>query len=62
MTLTVRTPALEIAYEAYGDGKGFPVVLLHGFPDDALAWDDVALPLAYRNDQFRIYQLRRPTP
>jgi len=23
---------------------------------------DVALPLAYRNDQFRIYQLRRPTP
>jgi hypothetical protein len=23
---------------------------------------DVALPLAYRNGQFRIYQLRRPTP
>ena len=23
---------------------------------------DVALPLAYRNGQFRIYQLRHPTP
>ena len=36
MTLTVRTPSLEIAYEAHGDPRGFPVVLLHGFPDDAL--------------------------
>src|SRR5688500_5016502 len=44
--LTVRTPALEIGYYAHGDADGFPVVLLHGFPDDAHAYDDVAPPLA----------------
>ena len=43
---TVRTPTLEIGYEAYGDAAGFPIVLLHGFPDDARAWDAVAPPLA----------------
>jgi pimeloyl-ACP methyl ester carboxylesterase len=45
-TLTVRTPTLEIAYEAYGDDTGFPLILLHGFPDDVHAWDTVAPPLA----------------
>jgi pimeloyl-ACP methyl ester carboxylesterase len=44
--LTVRTPMLEIGYEAYGNTAGFPVVLLHGFPDDARAWDTVAPQLA----------------
>src|SRR5882724_1691508 len=44
--LTIRTPMLEIGYETYGDAAGFPVVLLHGFPDDARAWDTVAPPLA----------------
>lgn len=44
--LRVRTPALEIAYEAHGGAQGFPIVLLHGFPDDARAWDGVAPPLA----------------
>jgi pimeloyl-ACP methyl ester carboxylesterase len=44
--LTVRTRTLEIAYEAHGDVAGVPIVLLHGFPDDARAWDDVAPPLA----------------
>jgi pimeloyl-ACP methyl ester carboxylesterase len=44
--LTVRTRALEIAYEAHGRASGSPVVLLHGFPDDARAWDGVAPPLA----------------
>ena len=45
-SLTVRTPTLEIGYDAYGDDAGFPIVLLHGFPDDAHAWDTVAPPLA----------------
>jgi pimeloyl-ACP methyl ester carboxylesterase len=45
-SFTVRTPTLEIGYEAYGDAAGFPIVLLHGFPDDARAWDAVAPPLA----------------
>jgi pimeloyl-ACP methyl ester carboxylesterase len=46
VTLTVRTSDLEIAYEAHGDPRGFPIVLLHGFPDDARAWDKVAPALA----------------
>ena len=45
---TVRTPTLEIGYEEWGDAAGAPVVLLHGFPDDAHAWDGVAPPLAAR--------------
>src|SRR5256712_10210334 len=44
--LRVRTRTLEIGYEAHGDVGGVPIVLLHGFPDDARAWDDVAPPLA----------------
>jgi pimeloyl-ACP methyl ester carboxylesterase len=44
--LTVRTRALEIGYEAHGNPGGTPVVLLHGFPDDARAFDDVAPALA----------------
>ena len=44
--LTVRTPALEIGYEAHGSPGGTPVVLLHGFPDDVHAFDDVAPSLA----------------
>ena len=43
---TVRTPTLEIAYHAWGPADGRPVVLLHGFPDDAHAYDRVAPPLA----------------
>jgi pimeloyl-ACP methyl ester carboxylesterase len=35
-----------MAYEAHGPERGFPIVLLHGFPDDAHAWDKVAAPLA----------------
>jgi pimeloyl-ACP methyl ester carboxylesterase len=45
-SLTVRTPILEIGYDAYGAATGFPIVLLHGFPDDVHAWDAVAPPLA----------------
>ena len=44
--LTVRTRTLEIGYEAHGAVGGIPVVLLHGFPDDAHAFDQVAPPLA----------------
>jgi pimeloyl-ACP methyl ester carboxylesterase len=39
--LRVRTRVLEIAYTDSGDRNGFPVILLHGFPDDAHAYDDV---------------------
>lgn len=43
---TVRTPTLEIGYEEWGEAAGAPVVLLHGFPDDAHAWDRVAPAVA----------------
>ena len=39
----IQTPTLNIGYEE--NGQGFPVILLHGFPDDAHAWADVAPPL-----------------
>src|SRR5438045_6595202 len=43
---TVRTNVLEIGYHESGDASGFPVFLLHGFPDDAHAYDGVAPVLA----------------
>ena len=45
-TLFVDTSVLHIGYEASGPPDGFPVVLLHGFPDDVRAWDGVVPPLA----------------
>ena len=39
--LTVTTRDLMIGGEDHGDPQGFPVILLHGFPDDVRAWDDV---------------------
>lgn len=44
--LFADTPVLRIAYEASGDARGFPIILLHGFPDDVHAWDGVVPPLA----------------
>ncbi len=38
----VRTPILDIGYHESGPANGLPVVLLHGFPDDAHAYDGVA--------------------
>ena len=43
---TVRTKMLEIGYHESGPATGFPVFLLHGFPDDAHAYDEVAPALA----------------
>jgi len=42
---SVQTPVLNIAYEDSGDSRGFPVICLHGFPDDVRAWDGVGPPL-----------------
>ncbi len=57
-TLTVRTPTLEIGYEAHGERGGFPVILLHGFPDDARAWDAVAPPLVAAGHRVLVPYLR----
>jgi pimeloyl-ACP methyl ester carboxylesterase len=43
---TARTATLDIAYEESGPADGRPAILLHGFPDDIHAYDDVAPPLA----------------
>jgi len=43
---TVSTSVLEIGYHDTGSSEGFPIVLLHGFPDDAHAYDGVAPLLA----------------
>jgi len=40
---SINTEVLSIGFEERG--SGFPVILLHGFPDDVRAWDDVAPPL-----------------
>ena len=39
--LYVETSLLKIAYEERGPAGGFPVVLLHGWPDDVRTWDGV---------------------
>jgi pimeloyl-ACP methyl ester carboxylesterase len=39
---------LKLAYHAWGDAGGKPVVLVHGFPDDAQGWQPVAELLAAR--------------
>ncbi|MYA95948.1 MAG: alpha/beta hydrolase, partial [Nitrospinae bacterium] len=38
---SITTPALEIGYLEAGDEAAPPVVLVHGFPDDAKTWDRV---------------------
>ena len=43
---TVRTERLEIAYHEAGPAAGPAAILLHGFPYDVRAYDDVAALLA----------------
>jgi pimeloyl-ACP methyl ester carboxylesterase len=45
MLKTLLTDTLEIGYEERGDPAFRPIVLLHGFPDDPRAWDDVVTGL-----------------
>jgi pimeloyl-ACP methyl ester carboxylesterase len=37
----IRTSVLEVAYEHRGPSDGLPVVLLHGYPYDVRAFDEV---------------------
>jgi pimeloyl-ACP methyl ester carboxylesterase len=55
---TVRTPALEVEYNAFGPERGTPIVLLHGFPDDAHAYDRAAPSLAERGYRVLVPNLR----
>src|ERR1044072_3732117 len=44
----VTTPVLDVAYERAGDTGTVAVILLHGFPYDVRAYDEVAAILAAR--------------
>jgi pimeloyl-ACP methyl ester carboxylesterase len=55
---TIQTPTLNIAFEERGNAAGFPIVLLHGFPDDVRAWDGVAAPLASAGHRVLVPYLR----
>ncbi len=37
----IATDLLDIAYDEQGDADGWPVVLLHGFPYDIHAYEEV---------------------
>ncbi|WP_242201629.1 MULTISPECIES: alpha/beta hydrolase [unclassified Pseudomonas] len=56
--LYVRTPMLEIAYEAHGPEDGEPVILLHGFPYDPRGYDEIAPALAERGCRVLVPYLR----
>lgn len=49
---------LCIAYEESGDIKGTPVILLHGFPYDIRAYDEVAKNLSIENCRIIVPYLR----
>jgi pimeloyl-ACP methyl ester carboxylesterase len=55
---TVQTDVLDIGFEESGDTQGFPIILLHGFPDDVRAWDEVAAPLAHKGFRVIVPYLR----
>jgi pimeloyl-ACP methyl ester carboxylesterase len=40
--LHATTPLLDVAYESGGPADGWPVLLLHGWPDDVRTYDKVA--------------------
>jgi len=46
MPKQVEAGVLSVAYEEHGAAEGRPVVLLHGFPYDVRAYDEVAPTLA----------------
>ena len=48
----------SIGYEESGAATGFPIVLLHGFPDDVRAWDEVTPPLVKAGHRVLIPYLR----
>ena len=41
----IQAGVLDVAYEEAGDSGGKPVILLHGFPYDVRAYDDVTARL-----------------
>ena len=57
-TLFADTDVLRIAYLQSGNASGFPIILLHGWPDDVHAYDDVAPPLVRAGHRVLVPYLR----
>ena len=57
-TRVVETGALAVAYEDSGDPSGFPIILLHGFPDDVRAFDNVVPALTKAGHRALVPYLR----
>ncbi len=55
---SIKAGCLEIHYAEMGRASGDPVILLHGFPYDARAYDAVAVDLAKRGYRCLIPYLR----
>lgn len=55
---TIRTDVLDVAYEEHGSANGAPVILLHGFPYDVRAYDEVAPALAADGNRVLVPYLR----
>jgi pimeloyl-ACP methyl ester carboxylesterase len=55
---SVDTTWLHIGYEESGPANGFPVVLLHGFPDDVRAYDNVVPALVRAGHRVLVPYLR----
>ena len=55
---SIDTPVLTIGYEESGNPGGFPIILLHGFPDDVHAYDAVAPALAKAGHRVLVPYLR----
>jgi pimeloyl-ACP methyl ester carboxylesterase len=58
MLQTIEVGALKVAFERWGDAAGWPVVLLHGFPYDVRAYDEVWPLLVARGADVVIPYLR----
>jgi len=54
----VQTRTLNIGYEDNGNRQGFPIILLHGFPDDVRAFDGVVPPLTAAGHRVLVPYLR----
>ncbi|AFZ60899.1 alpha/beta hydrolase [Anabaena cylindrica FACHB-243] len=45
----IKTSSLNIAYHSYGESDAQPILLLHGWPDDALTWNAIIPALVSAN-------------
>ncbi|AOO81331.1 alpha/beta fold hydrolase [Bosea vaviloviae] len=58
MLKQIEAGSLSIAYDESGDASGWPVVLLHGFPYDILAYENVSPLLVARGARVIVPYLR----